>query len=326
MGGGLGHLTRSVALARAASRRGVRCTILTNSPFVNVVPVADELSPDDCLIAVPSDLDRDATARRVVQCLRETTFDLLIVDVFPRGLGGELAAVLPTLHVPRVLVHRDLNPAYIQQYKLADFVRVYDQLLLPGESGLLADTRPSLRTAPWLIRDAHELLSRSDARRTLAGSSSEDRPLVLVSGSGRAAEIDEMQNVAQWLSRQLASAAQVCFVEPRIQASGQTNWPVFQYIAGIDVLVGAGGCNTVSECRATSTPLIAFARKRLYDRQNLRLQSHEVVVTRHELVTRLQQTLNRQPPARQPISFINGANEAAEFLLTLGPSRISTPG
>jgi hypothetical protein len=315
MGGGLGHLTRSVALARAARRRGVRCTILANSPFVKLVPVAAELGPDDRLIEVSPDLDRDAVARRVAQCLRETVFDLLIVDAFPRGLGGELVDVLPTLSVPRVLVHRDLNPAYVEQYQLADFVQLYDCLLLPGESGPLADARPSFRTAPWLMRDVNELLPRADARRVLAGDIVDDRPLVLVSGSGRAEEIDEMHDVARWLTLKLAFNAQVCFVEPRAKPSHRSNWPVFQYIAGVDVSVGAGGCNTVSECRATGTPLIAFARKRLYDRQSVRLKSHEAVLTRDELLARLRGTLDSLLPTRQPVSFINGTNEAVEFLL-----------
>ena len=91
LGGGLGHLTRGLALARAARRQGVRVTLLTNSPYASVLPVRDELHRDDCLIIIPAQSDLQAAKCQVRDIIRDSTAQLVIVDTFPRGLGGELA-------------------------------------------------------------------------------------------------------------------------------------------------------------------------------------------------------------------------------------------
>ena len=52
LGGGLGHLTRGIALARAAGRRGIHSTILSNSPFAQSLPVAGELQEHDQLVTI----------------------------------------------------------------------------------------------------------------------------------------------------------------------------------------------------------------------------------------------------------------------------------
>jgi len=214
LGGGLGHLTRSVALARAAGRRGVQCTLLANSPYAECLPVARELNAADRLIIIPPDLDRDATVARVRDVLGQTECDLLVVDTFPRGLGGELADLLPLMTVPKALVHRDLNPRYVESYQLSDFIQSYDCLLLPGESGPLVSHPAAVRTEPWLIRDADELLPRADARRQLLAGIADDSPIVLVTGSGRTEEIDQMQQLAKWLRDRLRARAHVCFTSP----------------------------------------------------------------------------------------------------------------
>lgn len=319
LGGGLGHLTRSVALARTAGQRGIQCTILANSAFAHRIPVTGELNELDCLITIPPEFDRDATAARVARVLREVAFDLLIVDTFPRGLGGELAELLPSLDVPRALVHRDLSPQYVASYQLADFVQTYDCLLLPGESGPLHSHPAAVQTERWLIRDAHELLSRDDARQQLLGAVvPDDNPVVLVTGSGRDEEIDEMQQLADWLRDGLTGQAQVCFSSPTsADDQQQLSWPVFRLFAGVDVLVGAGGYNTVSEARATRTPLLAFARQRLYDRQHVRLQVTERVADREDLLTRVSNMLAAPSPPPGNMDFTNGAHQAVDVLMGL---------
>jgi hypothetical protein len=318
LGGGLGHLTRSVALARAAGRRGVQCTILTNSPFARCLPVTNELNLADRLIIIPPEFDREATAARIGAILTEIEFDLLVVDTFPRGLGGELVDILPSVVVPKALVHRDLNPHYVESYQLSEFVKSYDCLLLPGESGPLESHPAAVRTEPWLIRDADELLPRSAARHELLGRVADDIPIVLVMGSGRTEEIDQMHQLADWLRERLVTQAHVCFSSPVGDEDRQrAAWPVFGLYAGVDVLIGAGGYNTVSEARATQTPLLAFARQRLYDRQQVRLTELEQVADRDELLLRLQATLaGTQSPGEQ-IDFRNGTHQAIDVLTAL---------
>ena len=318
LGGGLGHLTRSVALARAAGRRGVPCTLLANSPYAECLPVTRELNADDRLIIIPPDLDRDATAARVRDVLGKTEFGLLVVDTFPRGLGGELADLHPSMSVPKALVHRDLNPRYVESYQLTDFVQFYDGVLLPGEDGPLGGHPAALHTEPWLIRDSDELMSRTDARRQLIGEDLDENPIVLVSGSGRSDEIDQMGQLADWLREHLAGRAHVCFTSPdRAEDRQRESWPVFGLYAGVDVLIGAGGYNTVSEARATQTPLLAFARQRLYDRQQARLNDYELVINLDDLLARLQTMVDRSQPAAEPAAFRNGTHQGVTFLTAL---------
>ena len=41
LGGGMGHLHRALALARAAARQNIATCVLTNSPFADSVLIAD---------------------------------------------------------------------------------------------------------------------------------------------------------------------------------------------------------------------------------------------------------------------------------------------
>ncbi len=317
LGGGLGHLTRGIALARAAHRKGVTCTVLTNSPFANVVLASSELSPEDRLVVIPSDCDRDEVTHHVASEIEAAQFDVLIVDTFPRGLAGELVDVLPQLDVPKVLVHRDLNPQYVERFHLADFVQHYDAILLPGERGPLADVRPSHFTDRWLIRDSDEMLPRDAARRVFLGDGVDDRPIVLVSGSGRSEEVDEMRTLANHLNETLTNEAHIRFCSPTAPDDSEPKWPLLRLMGGIDVVIGAGGYNTVSECQATGTPLLAFPRSRMYDRQQLRLDDGQIVTSREQLMTRLRAALNHCSSRTAVPSFRNGTHQAVEFLKRL---------
>ena len=314
LGGGLGHLTRSLALARTAGRQGIECTILSNSPGIRWVPASRELQPTGRLIEIASDADRDAVAREVQSVLSSVDFDVLVVDTFPRGLGGELVKLLPDIRTPKVLVHRDLNPRYVEQYDLGDFVRSYDCLLMPGETGPLHQHPNAIMTSHWLIRDADELLSREAARKELLERDADGHPVVIVSGSGRAEEVRKMHGLADEFCEQFRGEAHVCFVGPG--AGRAPVWPLLSLMNGVDIVVGAGGYNTVSETRATKTPLLAVAQPRLYDRQDMRLKSTERVETYGEFRPRLSGLLVRHR-FTGTAGFVNGTHLAVDTVQRL---------
>ncbi|MEO7649375.1 MAG: hypothetical protein ABIZ80_02830, partial [Bryobacteraceae bacterium] len=110
LGGGWGHLMRSLAFGRLAGRaRPV--TILCNSPYAAVIERHAGPAPEGCtLLPVLSAAEAAAQVSREWGCL--------VVDTFPRGLGGELAYMLPQYRAPKVLVHRDVNPAYVRAKSL----------------------------------------------------------------------------------------------------------------------------------------------------------------------------------------------------------------
>lgn len=317
LGGGLGHLTRSLALARAARKNNVRVTLLTNSPYAGTLPVNQELDSEDRVVVIPSELSREATAATVRRSLAETQADLIAVDTFPRGLGGELVELLPRLAMPKVLVHRDLNPGYVHSYQLDAFVaEVYDLVLTPGESGSLKV--PVTATEPWLIRDASELLSVEEARTAFSIADHDKRPCCLIPGCGRPEEALEMRQLAEWLRDRLSNRVCIRFCSPDANAT-HIIWPLLPVLPGVDVIIGAGGYNTVHEARATGTPLLALPRPRLYDRQAQRLAPGETFETRHQLLERLvvlteENNRSRLKPMPQ---YVNGTHHAFRSLLSL---------
>ena len=284
------------------------------------MPLRDELTGDDCLVVIAADAGRERTVTLVKETFERSNAQLLVVDTFPRGLGGELAELLPAMAIPKALVHRDLNPKYIESFGLNDFVEQnYDLLLTPGELGQL-DSVPTLHTQPWLIRDSNELFSRKCAMTHFGLPGSDPTPVVLVSGCGRSEEISEIAELAAWLKLQLKERVRVRFCSPTSNDLADVSaWPLLPLLPAVDVLIGAGGYNTVSEARATQTPLLAFARSRMYDRQYVRLHAREQFENRSQL--RDQILFLTQPAAlisrSHKLNYLNGTHLAVSTLMQL---------
>src|SRR5580698_10096100 len=113
LGGGFGHLTRASALARAALHDNVR--ILTNSPYANLVQRA---LPELNIIALNPVMTVAEGRAEVVSRIASEAPECLIVDTFPRGLGGELSDVISSFPGLKVLVQCDLNPQYSAAFDL----------------------------------------------------------------------------------------------------------------------------------------------------------------------------------------------------------------
>ena len=317
LGGGLGHLTRATALARAAVARGHAVDLLTNSPFAPGLPLESWLGPGATVHRVDAQSDKSATVAAVGAWLSESTPDVLVVDTFPRGLTGELVALLPTVRAPRVLVHRDLNPVYVERFDVARAVDAFDLLVVPGEDAPFAQHPRAVRTAPWLLLDADACLSREDARRQLGLHDGDARPFVAVMGCGRPEEVAEAQESAERLGAAFEGRAAVRWLVPTPHEGGLTVWPALAVMWGVDVLVGAGGYNTVQEARATGTPLVARARPRLYDRQALRLTEAERVEDAGALEARVASLLSlllQAGPRERPSAWDNGVHAAVEAI------------
>lgn len=330
LGGGMGHLTRAVALARAARRKldlghgpPTQIRLLTNSPFADDLPIAAELGDEDRVETLSPSLSAELTSERVAETLKRNSPDLLVVDTFPRGLAGELLEILPALNCRKVLVHRDLNPRYVAKYDLSRFVQNYDRILLPGESAPFGSLPGAMRTSPWLIRDDHELLEPIESRRNL-GIDSDALPIVAVLGCGKAGEVEQMRSFATRLTARLEQTAIVRFVVPDSSATveppqpGLTEvnvWPFFESVAGVSLVIGGGGYNTVHEARASGKHLIAMSWPRLYDRQSVRLRDCERVDSLEQAERRVIETvasgaLQSTPKPR----FRNGVHEALEAI------------
>ncbi|MBS1873778.1 MAG: hypothetical protein JSU00_11225 [Acidobacteria bacterium] len=281
LGGGWGHLTRAAALARAAV--GVQVRIITNSPHATAVGA--QLPEASLRIINPAASKQEA--RAIVEEELSAAPSRFIVDAFARGLGGELAELLPPVAAPKVLIHRDVNPRYAA--RIRDFAQAhYTLILAPGEG----EAFPSaVRTAPWLVRSHAELPVSS-------------RQGVFVCASGRPDE-------AAWY-REAAAQVRRAGVPVR-ESSGE--WPAIQHIAESAAVIGGGGYNTVYECQALGAPLIARPWPRQYDRQALRIARAGAtpVDTPQQAAAAALEALARGP-AQPPRPFPNGAQEAAALI------------
>ena len=309
LGGGLGHFHRALVLGRAAVAQGHAVRIITNSRFATHIPWKTELGESGEVAFILPDASPEDASVAVIDWLEGKSFDRLIVDTFPRGLAGELPELLAEVPVPKTLIHRDLNPEYIEQYDVEKAVEQFDQLILPGEGAPFADMPNARRTEPWFIRDSQELLPADQARLQLSMETDDPRRLLLVCSTGRAQEEKQFKAVMDELNRSLDDWC-VRLVSPILGAAELTVWPLLPLLNGVDALVGAGGYNLVNEARATGTPIFAFAQERRYDRQHVRLRRDECVKD----VSGILSGLGSLRESFQPGSCINGVHQAVEWI------------
>ena len=320
LGGGWGHLTRALALGRiAAQRRPVR--ILTNSPYLAHIPRA--LIPANCQINAIHPQESLAVACQYVQdALGRADYGCLIVDTFPRGLAGELATILPKLPacLPRILIHRDLKPEYVQAKAIASFVAAhYHTVLVPGEGDRvpLAHLPIVEHTDCWLIRSANELPDWSVARSLLRLSPT--TPTVIVCAAGQPSELNWFGGLTHQLAQALPMASIRCLTPLCPPTCPPELWgyhyPGIDCLQVADVVVSGAGYNTVAECAALNVPLVTFALKRLYDRQAQRAQRTSYPVDHATaaiaLIRKLLSRSNSDSRRTKP-TYSNGATQAVD--------------
>lgn len=322
LGGGLGHLTRSLALGRQLQRRGLGLVaVLTNSPQAGLcareglearrLPRRDGTSPQ-------------ALAAWVQQVVARQSPRLLIVDTFPRGLLGELPGLLAHRPCPAVLVLRRLREDYVRRYDLPSFVRThYDRVLLVEEG--LEEWR--LQLGPWaqeippiLIRSAEELLPPEEARKRLHCPG--NRPVVLGVGAGNPTQVQRFLALLLKAWRHSGQKADL-----RLATAGPLRpgpwtpllihyYPLFELFRGISLVIGACGYHLFHETRAAGVPALFLPQNRLYDDQFARAAQAQVAHHPQQLEHFLHQDLS-PPMDRARPAFINGAEVAAEAIAQL---------
>jgi hypothetical protein len=224
--------------------------IISNSPYLSVV---QEAMPELAIHAVST---REEAARIV-----EAEPDVLYVDTFPRGLGGELASILPSLQARKLLIHRALNPDYAAKAGLRGFVETnYDIILCPGERGVLSDLPQAVFTPAWLVRPPVAVTQLVE---------------IVICASGNAEELSWYGEAAALLSGRASVRCIAAELPPGCPPDAWTrHWPSIDWIAGAKAVIGGAGYNTVHECLATGVPLIARPWPRKYDLQRWRAEQH----------------------------------------------------
>jgi hypothetical protein len=293
-------------------------------------------------LEIAPDAELKITCNRIREILLDSNFDCLIVDTFPRGLGGELADILPQLsHLSKILIHRDLCLEYVLAKDLRSFVvRHFDAVIVPGEGKdvPLADLPIVRHASPWLIRNAEELdidrarqlLEREGERKRINDSTfntPRSKKTILVYTSGKPSELRLFGAIARSLVTAFPECSVRCLAPVLPPQCPPGVWvshsPGIECLPAADIVVGGGGYNTVSECRALGVPLIAFAFKRLYDRQIQRVSAAsyaiEIVDGKNVVdyisatIAAVRSLLDRTPKSTIP-HYENGAVEAVQAI------------
>jgi len=223
----------------------------------------------------------DARQRPSLACwlskvLAELRPHLLLVDVFPRGLLGELGAALAPGAPTAWLVARRVQPDYYLQPQVRRMIEERYARLLWCEG---ADARLRVLNvrqqdvAPVLIRSPSQLLSRGAARSRLGVAPR--APLVLAVGTG---PVDRQADLLRLLLKVRArlwpqTPFELRVLSTELAARMEDGWqvlsvfPALPLLPAADLLVLAAGYHAVHEAHIAGVPAVFVPQPRRYDDQ-----------------------------------------------------------
>ena len=298
---GLGHVTRTIALARQIR------TLMPESQFL--ILTTSEASglfwqEGFASVKVPSRMAakqsglRYGTYNQLLHSLVVNTIGayhphIMVIDTFPAGSAKELLPVL-RWGGKRVFLYREQKLSICGDPWYQQLLALYDQILIPHESGEVdlpcPEHIPVKHTGPMLIRDRHEALERNEARQRL--NLPQDR-LILYVGFGGGGDLN-YQKLLTWILEQATHYPQwlfVCPITPLSQDDRITvepdspiekslpdniqtirHYPMAECWRAFDGAISAAGYNSVTELLHHHVPTIWVPLERQADQQDLRVQ------------------------------------------------------
>ncbi|CAM3215385.1 undecaprenyldiphospho-muramoylpentapeptide beta-N- acetylglucosaminyltransferase [Ectopseudomonas mendocina] len=268
-GAGLGHLTRSLAIAKKLKKQkpDAKIVFLTTSIGVTLVHragyICHHITPAALLDASPVSWNRlfYATMQNVLAIHRPGT---LIFDGTVPYLGLQRA-----MHAYRsiryVWVKRGLYKAAVSSQKLDVFIGRFDLVISPGE--LCDEDEPDAasavhRVSPVTLLDQAELLTRAAARKSLH-LSPEGVCAYIQLGAGNINGVADLQEqLIGWMQSrgiQVVLGSSPISLSPAQESSADqviVDYPNSQYFAAFDFAVLAAGYNSVCEAVALGLPAI----------------------------------------------------------------------
>lgn len=332
LGGGRGHVQRQLALGSRLVKLGAeRVTLLSSSEWCsrgNEFFKNYQLEDDDVIrnqiagvevIVIPSTWSANDLTQFLIKLIFRHIWDWFVVDVFPRGILGELEGVLSggKHRFKTAIVQRIFNTSYLRF--LNDYCTwpVYDVSFVPGEnSGLNRLSKISIHTHPWIFRSFDELVSPQPFKDLSKSDTGRSKRLLLVA-SGTFEESGFWRNLYTYMSgAPLLADWQIDFAGSQTDDFHSGSWPLMDRIPMYDLVVGGGGYNLVHECRLLKIPLVTWPLKRKYDDQNARVTQHNIpkVNSRTGLVDFICKFDDFRKDSVET-AYENGADTAAEFLL-----------
>ncbi len=337
LGGGLGHVTRQLAIARKLMPLiGGEGLLITNSQFAAAVEGESKRCAGLSLQRISANAAKNEVAQFVSEQLATFNPELMLVDTFPRGIAGELAEIFAAKpgFLKTVLIGRNLPREYVETYDLFGFAQAYyDLVFVPGEISVWESFPGRKYVPPIVLRGTDEYLPAEESAKILRISPNES--CVLIIGSGNLAEIFEQDALVaelaacwpqhwpylRWAIPPGIELAQLPFANSRPNLVVQ-HYPLSELFAAAWVLVGGAGYNLIHEARSHGLPLFAKAHPRLYDDQALRaaeagglIQTYESLGELHSMLGKLFES--ERLPVRQLDRMQDGAKEAAKRIAGL---------
>jgi hypothetical protein len=238
---------------------------------------------------------------------RSERWDLLVVDVFPRGVVAELGPILAS--GPAWLIARRVNPAYYLHPPVAAEIESRFERVLwceeppPELSGLRV---PQGRVGPVLLDPRP--LSRSLARAEL-GLPPDDR-VILALGSGPL----ETQRLVRRMIGKVAFRlrASFRFISDTLEGA-EPRFPAARYFPAADAIVSAGGYHAFHEIAASGVPAVFLPQERPLDDQPWRVRGWPVAHDPVGLEESLRALLGGAGP-RPRAGFEDGALQVARLI------------
>jgi UDP-N-acetylglucosamine--N-acetylmuramyl-(pentapeptide) pyrophosphoryl-undecaprenol N-acetylglucosamine transferase len=352
-GGGVGHLTRLVAIARwlrrYAAHAGVRPEILFLSSseadsLLHAERFASFKLPSKTVVS-EAGLDKLAYLALAKQWVWQSVAllrpDLFVVDSFPRGSFGELGGCIDLCR-KRAFIYRPMKREFAAQPDFQSILPFYDLVVVPErevELPVPPEVRPRLRrVGPIAVRERVELPTRAEARRTLGVS---DEAFVVHASAGGGgdpgAEADLAGIVEAFAgdpNTELVVAAGPLY-RGRLRMGPNIRWlgasGAVELLPAADVAVVGAGYNTVAELATAGVPAVFVPQEKVADEQAARAQRFvdagaAVSIQRplHAAAVRLAvepfrdaETRRRMADAARSLGDDNGARDAAKALLSL---------
>jgi len=270
-GAGLGHLTRSLAVARRLKqeRPEAKIIFLTTSIGVMLVHragfVCHHVPPSALLGESPAAWNRlfFKSIEAVLTLHRPGT---LVFDGTAPYLGLQRIMRVYS-RIRYVWIKRGLYKAGIDQKKLQSHIELFDSIIAPSElaesksANEETDTRVR-RVAPIALLDQADLLDRPSTRKILRLSL--DRPCAYVQlGAGNINGIADLQDrVIKHLQRRgvevvLGQSPIALKPEPNLDADSViVDYPNSRYFSAFDFSILAGGYNSVCEAVMLGLPTL----------------------------------------------------------------------
>lgn len=319
LGGGLGHLNRSLAilrhfrpLAKDAGLLLFMSTPYTHLPITAGLPVVRMPGATEAAV-----FPKGAVGQLVAGALRQLApLDLLVVDTFADGLHLELTPEVLGLARRRALIYREggvlpeTSPAWDH----------YGTILAPYPVTPHPDAIP---VGHIVNRLPGEVLAPDDARRRLGLTAEADGPVIMAMHAGDPGEVIAFFSQVKAACRHLDRPHTLRLVTP-LPLPGEPwpevvhLYPASEVLRAADLVIAGAGYNTVAE-------LTLFGKKALYrpfdrshDVQAARLGSEEAtfgaLTAPEDLAALMRAKLDGPAPLPVDERDYHGAATAAKVL------------